>query len=102
MMELGIAPEKILFFEEYRAIVTKGRKKLYTACTLNRKNNDVESKFIFNLKKSNLNYHLISNNSSLNIPVITKKIISSDNYLLIEYEIENDKFRYEIIFKECI
>ena len=75
----------------------KGKKIL-----LIRENDDIYSEYLFDMKKSNLNYLIKNHNLSTNIPIKTKDLIIKEDYILISYMIENDIFNYEIFIKEDI
>ena len=69
---------------------------------LTKENNETKSVFIFNKKKSNIDYFLKNNNYSMSIPVKLKKMDIKDDYILINYLIEENEFNYEIFIKEDV
>jgi len=69
---------------------------------LTRESKDIYSKYLFDKKKSNLEYLIKSNNLNTNIPIKTNELIIKDDYILISYTIENEIFNYEIFIKEDI
>ena len=67
-----------------------------------RENNDIYSEYLFDKKKSSLKYSLKKNNLNTNIPIKTKELIIKNDYILINYEINDEIFKYEIFIKEDI
>lgn len=65
-----------------------------------RTNDDMRSKFIFDLNDSKLEILLLKNNMNFSMPIKTTKIKKSDNEIIIEYIVEDNVFTYKMFIKE--
>ena len=65
-----------------------------------RTNDDMKSKFTFDLNDSKLELQLLKNNMNFSMPIKTTKIEKNDNEIIIEYIVEDNSFIYKMIIKE--